>query len=155
MPREFHLGIYEKCVHERRRAATLPGRGRLQGGQEASHVAALDDFIFPSVPELGPVYASPKMRGATASLLTCIFRRASICLNMSSMAACCACDCTPWLLTASCISRNSALSFSLNSKLRHAVPTSTSQIVLPSLVPHLRLSIARFWMRFGSQQALS
>ena len=69
MPREFHLGIYEKCVQERRRAATLPGRGRLQGGQEASHVAALDDFIFPSVPELGTVYASPKMRGATASLV--------------------------------------------------------------------------------------
>ena len=44
-------------------------RGRLQGGQEASHVAALDDFIFPSVPELGTVYASPKMRGATASLV--------------------------------------------------------------------------------------
>ena len=69
VPREYHLAIYDKCVAERTRAAELPGRGRLQGGQESSHVAALDDFIFPTVPELGAVYASPKMRGATASLV--------------------------------------------------------------------------------------
>ena len=69
VPREYHLAIYDKCVEERRRAGELPGRGRLQGGQESSHVAALDDFIFPTVPELGVVYASPKMRGATASLV--------------------------------------------------------------------------------------
>jgi hypothetical protein len=69
VPREVHLSIYDKCVAERRRAAALPGRGRLQGGQESSHVAALDDFIFPHVPELGAVYGSPIMRGATASLV--------------------------------------------------------------------------------------
>ena len=69
MPREFHLRIYDKCVEERTRAAALPGKGRLQGGQESSHVAALDDFIFPTLSELGTVYASPVLRGATASLL--------------------------------------------------------------------------------------
>ena len=69
LSREFHLGIYDKCVSARRIASELPGRSRLQGGQEASHVAALDDFIFPSIPELGQVYASPVLRGATASLV--------------------------------------------------------------------------------------
>ena len=69
VPREFHLSIYDKCVEERTRAAALPGKGRLQGGQESSHVAALDDFIFPTLSELGTVYASPVLRGATASLL--------------------------------------------------------------------------------------
>ena len=69
LPREFHLGIYDKCVEERKRAAELPGRGRLQGGQESSHVAALDDFIFPTLPELGRVYASPIFRGAATSLV--------------------------------------------------------------------------------------
>jgi hypothetical protein len=68
LPREFHLDIYEKCVTERRTAAQESGKSRLQGGQEASHVAALDDFIFPIIPELGQVYASPVFRGATASL---------------------------------------------------------------------------------------
>ena len=69
VPREFHLGIYNKCVEERSRVAELPGKGRLQGGQESSHVASLDDFIFPTLPELGTVYSSPVFRGATASLV--------------------------------------------------------------------------------------
>ena len=44
VPPEYHLRIYKRCIEERERAAQLPGHGRLQGGNESSHVASLDDF---------------------------------------------------------------------------------------------------------------
>eukprot|EP01047_Picozoa_sp_COSAG01_P040001 COSAG01_NODE_3338_length_6234_cov_2.176691_2_plen_441_part_00 len=68
IPREYHLGIYQKCLDERARAEQLPGNGRLQGGHESTHVASLDDFIFPALPELGTIYTSAVLRGAVSSL---------------------------------------------------------------------------------------